>query len=178
VSLEGITDGMAWIRAAAREAEFERLLVTHERLVLRTALRILGKLEDAQDAAQEVFLRLHRHFERVEPSTIEPWLYRTTVNVCYDAIRRRRPETGIDFDPPAPRSGGAEALEEAEKRRLVAEGLKRLPPKERAAVALCAIEGLETAEAAKILGVSEATVRSQMSMARTRLKEFVGRFWR
>ncbi len=169
---------MAWTRAADRAAEFERLLVAHERLVLRTALRILGRLEDAQDAAQEVFLRLHRHFEKVEPATIEAWLYRTTVNVFYDAIRRRRPETGIDFDPAAPRTGGTEALEEAEKRQLVAEGLKRLPPRERAAVVLCAIEGLETPRAAKILGVSEATVRSQLSMARTKLKEFVGRFWR
>jgi RNA polymerase sigma-70 factor (ECF subfamily) len=169
---------MPWGRTDSRETEFERLLVAHERLVLRTALRMLARIEDAQDAAQEVFLRLHRHFGRVEPATVEAWLYRTTVNVCYDALRRRRPEADFGFDPPDPRPDALDDLEEAGKRRVVAEGLKRLPPRERAAVVLCSIEGLGTAEAAKILGTSEGTVRSQLSMARGRLREYAGRYWK
>ncbi|MBI4893865.1 MAG: sigma-70 family RNA polymerase sigma factor, partial [Acidobacteria bacterium] len=53
----------------------------HEKLVLRTALRIAGNLEDAQDVSQEVFLRLYRHLDRIEAELGVPsWLYRTTVN--------------------------------------------------------------------------------------------------
>ena len=59
---------------------FEELVATHERMVLRTAYRLLGCLEDAQDAAQEVFLRLFRNLGRMEGDP-KPWLYRVTVNV-------------------------------------------------------------------------------------------------
>jgi RNA polymerase sigma-70 factor (ECF subfamily) len=63
----------------------------------------------------------------------------------------------------------------AERRRLVADALKRLPEKERAAVVLRDIEGLSTREVANILGSSEVTVRSQVSSARVKIKKFVER---
>ena len=76
--------GMTDYRLEAREA-FDRILLAHERLVLRTALRLLGRLEDAEDASQEVFLRLHRALRRLdEERDLKPWLYRVTVNVCRD----------------------------------------------------------------------------------------------
>ena len=66
------------------EAAFEELMRMHERQVLRTALRLLGRLEDAEDAAQEAFLRLYRNLRGFhELAEIRPWLYRVTVNVCY-----------------------------------------------------------------------------------------------
>src|SRR6516225_9655709 len=71
-------------------AAFELLMRQHERLVLATALRILGNLTDAQDASQEVFLKLYRNLGRVDPTACAGWLYRVTVNVCHD-LRRRRP---------------------------------------------------------------------------------------
>src|SRR5215472_10970016 len=76
---------------AGDRAAFERLMRQHERLVLATALRLLGNLEDAQDAAQEVFLKLHRNVAKVEASgNLAGWLYRVTVNVCNDHLRRKR----------------------------------------------------------------------------------------
>ena len=167
---------MTWDKAS-REATFERLMALHERLVLRTAWRLLGRLEDAQDAAQEVFLRLYKHLGDVDESALQAWLYRTTVNVCYDALRRRPREGELVIEPSIAAEGSA-PLEDADKRRLLAEGLKRLPPQERAAVTLCSIEGLSTSQAVEILGLAEGTVRSHLSLARTRLKEYVGRFWR
>lgn len=132
---------------------------------------------ESKDAAQEVFLRLYRHLGNVDEVSVESWLYRTTMNVCYDALRRR-PKTGELLIEPSHDPHAGAALEEGEKRRLLEAGLKRLTPQERAAVVLCSIEGLSSAEAALALGVSEGTVRSHLSLARARLKEYVGRFWR
>ena len=64
----------------------------HERLVLGTALRLLGNLEAAQDASQEVFLKLYRNLGKLATeANASAWLYRVTVNVCRDAGRKRRP---------------------------------------------------------------------------------------
>ncbi len=149
---------------------FETLLRAHERRVLRVAWRMLGTLEDAQDAAQEVFLKLHRHYRRLDPLTLDAWLYRTTVNCCYDALRKRRPVDRLTVEPAAPPETD---LERDERRRLVTEGLKTLPERERAAVVLREIEGLSTAEVAAALGTSEVTVRSQVSMGKARLKKWL-----
>jgi len=65
VALASITDGLAW-GSESKEAALERLMGLHERLVLRTAWRMLGSREDAQDAAQDVFLRLYRHLGSVD----------------------------------------------------------------------------------------------------------------
>ena len=141
-------------------------------MVLRVAWRLLGSLEDAQDAAQEVFLKLHRHFGRVQMASIESWLYRTTVNTCYDALRKRRPSEPLDFDPPAPASA-ADTMDAANRRRLLAEGLKHLPERERTVIVLREMEGLETSEVARVLGIAEVTVRSQASMGRARLRKWL-----
>ncbi|MGO9241304.1 MAG: RNA polymerase sigma factor [Bryobacteraceae bacterium] len=179
MTLTGLSADLTW-DTVSKEAEFERLMGLHERRVLRTALRLTGRLEDAQDASQEVFLRLYRHLGRVPEAALEAWLYRTTVNVCYDLLRRRRRSGGQAVEGPEPSvpATAAQELEESAKRRLVEQGLKRLTPQERAALVLCSLEGLSTAEAAAAMGVAEGTVRSHLSLARTRLKEYVGRLWR
>lgn len=151
-------------------ATFESLMLARERTVLRVAWRMLGSLEDAQDASQEVFLRLYRHWRRLDPLTLDAWLYRTTVNVCCDVLRKRRPSGEMAGEPAVAPSVD---LEGDERRRLVAEGLNHLPERERAALVLREIEGLSTAETAAILGVAETTVRSQVSMAKARLKQWL-----
>jgi RNA polymerase sigma factor (sigma-70 family) len=87
-----------WLAAAKAGdlAAFERILVRYEPMVLRTSYRLLGNREDAQDAAQEVFLKLFRYLKRID-ETRDPaaWLYRVTVNECNDARRRRR-ESPLD----------------------------------------------------------------------------------
>ncbi len=169
VAPEELPIPMAW-RQDDSLAEFEHLMARHERLVLRTALRMLGRLEDAQDAAQEVFMRLYRNIGKIDAGRgVESWLYRTTMNACFDQLRRRRPDGPIEWEPPVAAVQHAE-MERDQRRRLVGEALKTLPEKERAAVILREIEGLETAEVARILGSTEATVRSQVSMGKARLK--------
>ncbi len=134
---------------------------------------MLGRLEDAQDAAQEVFMKLYRSIGRIDAECgVESWLYRTTMNACFDQLRRRRPTEaieGMDWEPPVAAVQHAD-MERDQRRQLVHEALKTLPEKERAAVILREVEGLDTAEVAEILGSSEATVRSQVSMGKARLK--------
>ncbi len=162
-------------------AAFEELIRRHERLVLTTALHLTGNREDAQDAAQQVFLRLHRHLNRFrQDESFPPWLYRVTVNVCRDLNRRSRgrPTVALSFDLRSGDPGPEEALGLEQRRRIMAEALKTLPEKQRAALVLRDIEGLSAKEAAAALGSTEATVRSHASAARCQIKKFVERYLR
>jgi RNA polymerase sigma-70 factor (ECF subfamily) len=158
---------------AGDAAAFEQILIRHERRVFLTALRMLGCVEDAQDAAQEVFLKLHKHLRRFDHArAFSPWLYRMTVNVCRNIAVRRRRDEGVALDSIELQAATA-SPDLDEERRIVRLALRRLPEKERAALVLRDIEGLPTAEVARALGSSEATVRSQVSSARLKIKRFV-----
>ena len=152
----------------------------HERLVLVTALRLTGSMADAQDVAQEVFLKLYRHYRKIEPAAVPAWLYRVTVNAAYDALRRRRPEEPVEEagEVASTAADPQQELTAAERRRVLALSLRQLPEKERAALVLRDLEGLTTEETAAILGSSAATVRSQVSKARVKVKDFVERYFR
>ncbi len=164
---------------------FAILVERHERMVFRTALRLLGRVDGAQDAMQETFLRLHRYLRRFDESReLGPWLYRVVVNVCHDLARRQPAGRHLPIDElrPSehPATGGGQGEVDAasvrnEERRLVQAALLALPHKERAAIVLRDIEGRSTAEVARILGSSEGTVRSQVSTARVKIKRFVER---
>jgi RNA polymerase sigma-70 factor (ECF subfamily) len=148
---------------------------------LVTALRLLGNLEDAQDASQEVFLKLYRNLGQVQGNgNFTGWLYRVTVNVCHD-LRRKRPvaaevEEAERLASPEPDPQQQSAA--AERGRALELCLRQLPEKERAALVLRDLEGLDTAEVARILGSSQATVRSQISKARIKVKDFMERYFR
>ena len=157
---------------------FELLMRQHERLVLATALRLTGSMEDARDVGQEVFLKLYRNLDKVRASqAISSWLYRVTVNTCYDLRRGRRPEMPVeDVASFAADDDPHRELAEGERRRALELSLRMLPEKERAALVLRDLEGLSTEEVARALGSSEATVRSQISKARVKVKGFVERY--
>jgi RNA polymerase sigma-70 factor, ECF subfamily len=159
---------------------FERLMRQYERLVLVTALRLAGNLADAQDVSQEVFLKLYKNLGKLTAEEALPsWLYRVTVNACHDLRRRKRPEHPVEHAGQLAAGTGDphEALAETERGRALELSLRRLSEKERAALVLRDLEGLSTEEVAGILGSSEATVRSQVSKARVKVKGFVGRYF-
>jgi RNA polymerase sigma-70 factor (ECF subfamily) len=167
-----------WIEKAKTgdQAAFEKILILHERMVLATAQRLLPDAEDAKDAAQEVFLRLHRHLGRFrDDKDFIPWLYRMTVNICLDWKRRSRRSVPIDQIQEAADTSldPEEALRAAQERALLIAALRRLPSRERLAIALRDLEGRSTAEVAGILGSSEGTVRSQISTGRAKIRRFV-----
>ncbi len=159
-------------RERAEALSFEDLVRAHERGILRTCLRMLGDIEDARDAAQEVFLKLHRNMGQVEPGRkVAPWLYQVAMNHCRDRLRRKRPSEALELlDPPALDPHPEALASREERRRLVLRGLKRLAEGEREALVLRELEGLSTGEVALIMGNSEATVRSQIAKARAKLR--------
>jgi len=170
------------LRELIREAKagdtssFERIVILHERVVLRVAQRLLLNGEDAKDAAQEVFLRLHRSLGRFkQEQEFIPWLYRMTVNICHDVRRRKRQEVSLDNSVDAQdMSPSAEAsVLLQQQRQLVLAALGNLSEREREVIVLRDLEGLSTAEVSAITGTSEATVRSQISMGRVKIKNYV-----
>ncbi len=159
---------------AGDRAAFEQILLVHEKQVLGTALRMMGRMEDAQDAAQEVFLRLFRNLKKFRAADeLRPWLYRVTMNVCHDLRRRnfRQPSPWPEgLDPSAAAPNPESAFDASQRRSRMESALAELPEKERAALVLREIEGLSTREVAEILNSSEATVRSQICSARVKLR--------
>ena len=165
---------------AGDAAAFEAILCQFERRVLLTAMRLLnGNLEDAKDAAQQVFLRLHRSLHQLDANRhFASWLYRITVNVCRDMVRvrARRPVVPLEEAGHCATAGGTEdAMRRDEQMRLIYAALATLPERERAAIVLRDIEGIPTSEVARILGSSEVTVRSQISNGRVKIRKFIDR---
>jgi RNA polymerase sigma-70 factor, ECF subfamily len=181
-ALEGPEERVRLIEAARAGdlAAFELLMRRYERLVLVTALRLLGRMEDAQDASQEVFLRFYRNLGKLQNATnVSGWLYKVTVNVCHD-LRRRRPAEALVEEAerlPEQAAGPDSGIADEERRRALELSLRMLPERERAAVVLRDLEGLSTGEVARAMGSTEATVRSQISQARVKMKGFLERYW-
>jgi RNA polymerase sigma-70 factor (ECF subfamily) len=164
--------------SAAREGDrraFETLIDRHEGRVLRT-LRLLGvSLQDREDVAQEVFLRVFRHLDGFRRGrSFRGWLYRLTVNAAHDhrARLRRRAEGEAPWRSDLEGVAGAGGVpgEGAELRRALEKALGRLSERERAVFVLKELEGMETAEVARALGVTRVTVRRHLSLARRRLR--------
>jgi RNA polymerase sigma-70 factor, ECF subfamily len=155
------------------EVPFGQVMRQHEAQVLRTAYRMIANWADAEDIAQETFIRLHRQGVRFpSDSALASWLYRVTVNLCLDRIRGAKPVAALGDLPSHKPDAEARAIHEQDKDRLM-HALDTLGPKERAAVVLREIEGLSTAEVAEVLGSTEATVRSQVSKAIVHLREIM-----
>jgi RNA polymerase sigma-70 factor (ECF subfamily) len=178
------TEALTGVVEAARSGDlgaFDTLMRRHERLVLTTALQLLGKMEDAQDASQEVFLRLYRNLGKLEGfQNLAGWLYRVTVNVCHDVRSRRPEETSVEAaaELVSPGADPQQTATRNERQRVLEMSLRLLTGKERAALVLRDLEGLSTAEVAEILRTSQATVRSQIFQARIKIKGFVERYFR
>ncbi len=183
IPMEGPDERAQSIRAAQAGdlAAFELLMRQHERMVLATALRLLGNMADAQDVSQEVFLRLYRNLGKLNESRgVAAWLYRVTVNACHDVRRKRPAADPVEYASAVPAEGAdpQRSSVEAERRRVLEMSLRTLSEKERAALVLRDLQGLSTLEVAQALGSSEATVRSQISKGRIKIKGFVERYFR
>ena len=161
---------------------FDQLMINHQQKVITLAWRLLGNQDDARDAAQETFLRVYKHLSKVDPARdFSGWLYRIAVNVCRDMARKRlrsnqisleaEVETGKMIEPAGPHNTETRAIQQ-EEQAIIGRALATLPVKERLAIVLRDLEGLSTEEVARILGSSPVTVRSQISSARSKLREY------
>jgi len=174
-------------RAAAGEtAAFEQIMIQSQQRVMAMSWRLLGNEADARDACQEVFLRVYKHLHHFkQDQDFFAWLYRITVNVCRDTLKKRHLQSqtrSIDADPndsvleiPAEQADAEETLLQAQRRELISRAIAMLPFKERASIILRDVEGHSTEEVARILKSSSTTVRSQISSARRKIRDYCRR---
>ena len=150
---------------AARHAAFADLHREHALGVYNLAVRLVGDREEAQDISQDVLLKA---FERLgKPGELHQraWLYRVTVNACYDHLRtlRRRPRAA---DERCELTSPVDGFEQAELVHAVEATLRRLPPAQRAALLLREVHGLPTGEVAFALGTTPDSAAVTLSRAR------------
>ena len=159
--------------AQGDQAACRELVQRHLKSTFSLARRMLGNEADAEDVAQETFLRAWRHAPRWEPgrARFETWLYRVTLNLCYDRLRRRR-EVTMEVMPEV--TDPTPSVVEVHHRRDVAAAvqgaLAALPERQRAALVLCHYQGLTNIQAAEALTVSVEALESLLARGRRALK--------
>jgi RNA polymerase sigma-70 factor (ECF subfamily) len=160
---------------AGDEEAFAALFHKHKNLVYKTAYLMLGSADEAEDALQEVFLKVHKSLSTFQPSkgAFTTWLHRITVNHCLNRRRKRRifalsldeiSPTSLTSHSPSPESKLAE--EEA-----VQQALKRLSEKQRTVAILRYYWELSYAEIAQILDIPVGTVKSRLNLALKTLRK-------
>jgi len=164
---------------------FAALVRRHQRRVFGLLLRMLGSREEAEDAAQDAFLNLHRHGHRFRSeSRFSTFLYRVAVNAGLNRRRslgRRRAHVDAFGEAHAVGHAGPEATPDPERalaagqlRARLGRELLALPENLRAPVVLYDVEGLSYGEIAEILEVAEGTVKSRIHRARQALRARLG----
>ncbi len=166
---------LPFIEDARPAVDLAALVETYSALLFRIANSVLRSRTEAEDVVQDVFVRVLQH--RLSLSTVRDmrvWLVRIAWNLALDRKRRKRPE---QLDESFAQSLASETMpadavmEEAQRFRSVLREIERLPKAEGHVLLLSAIEELDTAEIAAVLGRSESAVRALLSRARSRLRD-------
>jgi RNA polymerase sigma-70 factor, ECF subfamily len=173
LTCERIT-GEARVLAPAQEQpvanDFDALFLAHFQAVFRLAYRIAGTREEAEDLAQETFIRLHRSpriWETAGDARLRAWLYQVVTHLAYNSARgqgrRRRREDAV-FGVSADEVDPAEVAEQVERRLAVRRALLRLPERQ-AQLLLLRHAGLSYRELAESLGLSAGSVGTLLARA-------------
>lgn len=154
-------------------ADFEQLLRATYRTVYRVAYSVLANAADAEDVAQDVFLRAFRKFSSLrEPQKFQAWVarmsWRLALNRRRTDLRALRRDSAWSAAADAAGNPDTEASGRELEMRLRRE-IQRLPEKLRVVVMLVGIDGLDIAAVASILKIPEGTVRSRLHLARRQL---------
>lgn len=179
-----MTSESAWIEAARSgdPGAFRQLVDLYQKPVYSLAYRMLGNARDAEDAAQEAFIRAYRAlamYDRGRP--FATWLLSITAHYCIDRLRRRRmTEVPLDELPPwrplvAETADPVRVLEQADEAAQIQRLLAALPEDYRLVVVLRYWHDMGYAEIAAMLGDTESAVKSRLHRARRQLAELLAR---
>lgn len=175
------------LASAGDMAAFEQLVERHQRLVIGTVGRMLGTNSDAEDIAQQVFVRVWKNVKRYEPrAKFTTWLLKITRNLVFNELRRRsrhpavplQSETDEEERPLKDEHAVAPdaSLLDHELQEAVDAAIAQLPETQRMAVVLRRYEELSYEEIAEALDQSVSAVKSLLFRARTELRESLKRY--
>lgn len=173
--------------AAAQNGDIEaynRLVVAYQGLAYNVAYRMLGDQDRAMDATQDAFLKGYRAINTFRGGSFKSWILRITTNACYDLLRsvKRRRSTPIDDlteddehsdiledDQETPE----QYLQRQDLGAVIQNALNALPEEQRLVVIMSDIQGLNYAEIAEATSVSLGTVKSRLSRARAKMRDYL-----
>src|ERR1700758_4857407 len=189
-------DDAALVREAqaGNRAAFEELVRRYDRDVLRLALNLMKRTEDARDVYQEAFLKVYKNLHRFRfECSFYTWLYRIVTNVCLDHLRRRqaRPEDQApELHPAQFEEGGPDFFERQREHRAtldpersmmgneirarIAVAMERLSPRERIVFEMKHYQGLKLRAIGDALGTTEETVKNSLFRATRKLRGELG----
>jgi RNA polymerase sigma-70 factor (sigma-E family) len=158
----------------AGEREFAEYFRSRRDSVRRTAFLLCGDWHRADDHAQSAFVALHRNWRKIrDRAALDAWMRRTLVRAVIDESRRpwrRERATATDLD-----AGRVESASDAvATRHVLVDGLRSVPPRQRAVLVLRYLEGLDVAGTAAALGCTEGTVKSQTAHGLAALRATLG----
>jgi len=179
-------DEKALIAAAKRgdTHSFNQLVYQYQDMVYSVAYRILGDADAAADASQDAFLSAYQAIGKFKGGSFKSWLLRIATNACYDQLRvlKRRPTSSLeaiytDSDPSSHFVNGRESPENHTLRQELGQVLQRgidtLPPDQRITLVLSDVQGMNYNEIAEVTSASLGTVKSRLSRARARLRDYL-----
>jgi RNA polymerase sigma-70 factor (ECF subfamily) len=160
---------------AGDDAAFDELIRRYKKPVVNFVYRMLGDADEADDIAQEVFVRVYQHIGDYEPRTkFSTWLFALAHNAAVDRLRwrKRHPTESLDAAVPVPtHSSVAAEVNAHEIGAQVAAAVATLPEDQRTAVVLSEYHGMSYAEIAKIMHCSAKSVESRLYRAKQTLRE-------
>ena len=158
---------------ALAEADFERYFRARRDAIRRTAYLMCGDWHRADDHTQAAFVALHRHWRRVrDKGALDAWMRRTLMRAVVD--ESRRPWRRERFTDDVVAVDKVVADPDVTTRHVLVDGLRSVPPRQRAVLVLRYLEGLDVAATAAALGCSEGTVKSQTSHGLAALRTALG----
>lgn len=151
---------------------FAELVRRHRDRLWAVALRTIGDREDAADALQDALLSAYRTADRFRgDAAVTTWLHRIVVNSCLDRLRRRQSRPTVPL-PEVDRTVAPSV--DRDTALVVHAALGQLPPDQRMALVLVDLQGYPVADAARVLGVAEGTIKSRCARGRARLAVLLG----
>ena len=169
-------------RAAGGDpSAFQALVERHRSMVYRVAYQFAGNHHDAEDIAQDVFIKVYRSLDRFrQDAQLTSWMYRIVMNACIDHRRRQRPASAAPFgdeaeqrmlNTPEDTPGPEERAYAGELGQVLESEIGRLPNGQRVVFVMRHHQGMKLCEIADALGLAEGTVKRQLHAAVHRLRQ-------
>ncbi len=166
---------------------FEELIHKYQQKVYSLCYRYAGNYDDANDLAQEAFIRVYHSINKFHfKSTFSTWLFRVTSNVCLDEMRKKKKTSSVSLDSPMETDEGEMYFhlpdqkfnpeimaERKDVQQIVHNAIQELPTDQKMTLLLREIQGFTYDEIAEVLEVSSGTVKSRLSRSRYNLKEIL-----